>query len=122
MGRKLVQVDENKKPLTVDGAVYDFTPGRRAFIMQKHPRIGQWTSRDYQAYKSLCIHTKERLFPNPEGAARPHATWEYKHMLRKMVKVVHGEIKPSLCKFFIFYFFAFSRTNISPLSRGAIRF
>ena len=37
-------------------------------------------------------------------------------------KVVHGEIKPSLCKFFIFYFFAFSSTKIFPLSRGAIRF
>ena len=39
-----------------------------------------------------------------------------------LFKVVHGEIKPSLCKFFIFYFFAFSRTKIFSLSRGAIRF
>ena len=58
-------------------------------LIQKHPRISQWHIRDYQAYKSLCKQTKVRLFLNKTGAARPHATWEYKHMLRKMI--VPGE-------------------------------
>ena len=54
-------------------------------IVQKHPRPNQRTSRDYHASKSLCVQTKFRCHPNPEGAARPHATWKYKHMLKKMV-------------------------------------
>ena len=40
---------------------------------------------DYRAYKSLVAQTKVKSFPNPAGAARPHATWKYKHMLMKMV-------------------------------------
>ena len=89
MGNKVVQMDENKTTLTVDDTVYDFTPGLQAFIMQKHPRISQWPSSDYQAYKSLCKQTRVRLFPNSAGAARPHATGECKHALRKMI--VPGE-------------------------------
>ena len=69
IGNKVVQVDENKKTLTVDGALYEFTPGLRVLIMLKHPRPNQWDSRDYQAYKSLCAQTKVRLFPNQAGAA-----------------------------------------------------
>ena len=56
-----------------------------ALIMRKKTHHNQWTSRDYPAHKSLCAQTKVRLFPNPEGATRPHATWKYKNMLRKMV-------------------------------------
>ena len=89
MGNKVVQIDENEKTLTVDGTVYDFTPSLQALIMLKHPRTTQWNSHDYQAYKSLCKQTRVRLFPNSAGAARPHATCKYKHMLRKMV--VPGE-------------------------------
>ena len=69
MGNKVVQIDKNKMTLTVDDTVYDLTPGLYAFIMQKHPRISQWPSRDYQAYKSLCKQTKIRLFPNSTCAA-----------------------------------------------------
>ena len=58
-------------------------------MMSKHPRPNQWNSRDYQGYKSLCAQTKVRSFPNQSGAARPHATWKYMHMLRKMV--ISGE-------------------------------
>ena len=65
--------------------VYDLTPGLQAFIVQKHPQISQWPSRNYQAYKSLCQQIKVRSHPNSAGAARPHATWKYKHMLRKMI-------------------------------------
>ena len=89
MGNKIVEIDENKKILNVDDTGYDLTPGLRALIMQKHSRLSQWPSSDYQAYKSLCAHTKVRLFPNSAGAARPHATWKYNHLLRKMV--VPGE-------------------------------
>ena len=90
MGNKVVQIDENKKTLTVDDTVYDFTPVLQGMIMSKHPRISQWPSRDYQAYKSLSKQTKVRLFPNSAGAARPHATLKYNHLLRKMI--VPGEM------------------------------
>ena len=77
----------------------DLTPGLQAFMMQKHPQVSPWPSRDYQAYKSLCQQTKVRSHPNPEGATRPHATWKYKHMLRKMVvpgeKIVEEESEES---------------------------
>ena len=99
MGNKVVQSDENKKTLTADDTVYDFTPGLYALIMLKHPRISQWPSGDYQAYRSLCAQTKVRLFPNSAGAARPHATWKCKKMLRKMVvpgeKIVEEEYEDS---------------------------
>ena len=87
MGSKIVQVDLNKKTLTVDGTVYDFTPGLRQLIVRKKRHPSHWTSRNYQEYKSLCAQTKVRSRPNPppEGATRPQATWKYKHMLRKMV-------------------------------------
>ena len=56
VGNKIVQVD--RKTLSVDGTEYDLTPGLQAFIMQKHPRISQWPSSDYRAYKSLSAQTK----------------------------------------------------------------
>ena len=88
-GNKIVEINENEKTLTVDDTVYDLTSGLWAFIVQKHPQVSQWPSHDYQAYKSLCQQTKIRSHPNPDGATRPHATWKYEHMLRKMV--VPGE-------------------------------
>ena len=48
MGNKIIPVDG--KTLSVDGTEYDLTPGLQALIMQKHPRISQWTSSDYRAY------------------------------------------------------------------------
>ena len=50
MGNKIVQVNRDRKTLTVDGTVYDFTPGLQAMIRLKHSRSNQWTTRDYQAY------------------------------------------------------------------------
>ena len=85
MGSKIVQLNGNKMTLNVDDTEYDFTPGLHALIMSKHPRPNQWNSNDYQAYKSLCAQTKVSTFPNQAGAARPHATWKYKYMLRKMI-------------------------------------
>ena len=54
-------------------------------ITNKHPRVDQWNSNDYKAYKSLVAQTKVKLFPNRTGAARPHATWKWTHMPKKMV-------------------------------------
>ena len=67
MGKKIVQVDKNKKTLSVDHTEYDLTPGLQAFIMQKHPQISQWPSHDYRAYKSHSAQTK--ISPESKGTA-----------------------------------------------------
>ena len=86
MGNKIVQANEDKKTLTVDGTVYDFTRGLEVLIMLKHPRPTQYDDdTDLRVYRSLVIQTKVRSHPNPAGAARPRGTWKYKQMLRKMV-------------------------------------
>ena len=85
MGSKVVQFDGNKKTLTVDYTEYKLTPGLEALIMLKHPRPTQFNSNDYKAYKSLVAQTKVKPFPKIAGTARPHATWKWKHMFRKMV-------------------------------------
>ena len=54
-------------------------------LVLKHPRPTQFNSNDYKAYKSLVTQTKVKSFPNRAGTARPHTTWKWKHMLRKMV-------------------------------------
>ena len=82
MGSEIVGVNENT--LTVGDTEYDLTPDLWAFIMQRHPQVSQWPSRDYRAYKSLSAQTKVRSHPNPRGSTRPRATWKYKHMLRRM--------------------------------------
>ena len=43
-----------------------------------------WKTNDYQVYKSLVAQTKVKSFPNRAGTARQHATWKWKHMIRKM--------------------------------------
>ena len=75
MGNKVGQIDESKKTLTVDDTVYDLTPGLYTFIMQKHLPISQWSSRDYQAYKSISAQIKVRSHPNSAGTIRPRATY-----------------------------------------------
>ena len=65
------------------------TPRLKALIMLKHPRPLQFNSNDYQVYKSLVTQTKVNSFPNRAGTARQHATWKWKHMLKKMV--ISGE-------------------------------
>ena len=70
MGSEIVGVNQN----TVGDREYDLTPGLRAFIMQKHPQVSQWSSRDYRTYKSLATQTKVKSHPNPRGSTRPHAT------------------------------------------------
>ena len=82
MGSEIVGVNENT--LTVDDREYDLTPGLRAFIMQKHPQVSQWSSRDYRTYKYLAAQTKAKSHPNPRGSSRSRATWKYKHMLKIM--------------------------------------
>ena len=54
--------------------------------MLKHPRTAQYSSNDYKTYKSLIAQTKAKSFPNRiTGAARPHASWKWKNMLKRMV-------------------------------------
>ena len=89
MGIKLVKISEDETNLKVEDADYELAPGLHTLIMQKHPRPNQWTYSNYQVCKSLSAQTKVRSHPNSAGAARPHATWKYKHMVRKMV--VPGE-------------------------------
>ena len=72
------------KRLTVDVAEYKLTPGLKV-LMSKQPQPNQWNSDDYQAYKFLCVQTKVRLFPNPAVAVRPHVTWKYTQLLKKIV-------------------------------------
>ena len=81
MGNKIVWSDGK---ILVDNKKYKVTPGLEALITQRHPRPGQWNSNDDQVYKSLVAHTKVKSFPSRTRAARPHATWKWKHMLRKM--------------------------------------
>ena len=92
MGSEIVEIDENERFLIVDGRKYDFTPGLWVFIMQKHPQVSQWPSHEYRTYKSLSAQTKVKSHPNPRGSSRPHATWKYKHMLKRMT--IPGESIP----------------------------
>ena len=92
MGNKIVEINENDKFLIVDGTKYDFTPGLWAFITQKHPQVSQWSSHDYRTYEALSAQTKVKPHPNPRGSTRPHATWKYKHMLKRMTVPVTRSI------------------------------
>ena len=62
--------------------------------MLKHPRHTQFNN-DYKAYKSLIVQTKVKSFLNRAGTARPHVTWKWEHMFRKMVipgeRITEGE-------------------------------
>ena len=73
MRSEIVEIDENERFLIVDGRQYDFTPGLWAFIMQKHPQVSQWPSRNYRTYKSLSAQTKVKSHPNSRGSSRPRA-------------------------------------------------
>ena len=68
-----------------DDTEYKLTPGLLVLKTNKHPRAGQWNSNDYQVYNSLVAQTKVKSFPNRTGATRPHATWKWNYMFRKMV-------------------------------------
>ena len=85
-GSKVLRLDENEKILTVDDTEYKLTPGLRALITLKLPRPAQWKTDDYQVYKELVAQTKVRSFPNRTGNTRPHTTWTWKKLLKKMVK------------------------------------
>ena len=85
MGNKLVKISEDGTTLKVDDAECELTLDLHALIMQKHPRPIQWTSSDYQAYKSISAQRKFISHPNSVCAARQHTTWKYKLMLRKIV-------------------------------------
>ena len=90
IGNKVVRLNANGKTLSVDDTEYKLTPGLLLLITKKHPRAGQRNSNDYQVYKSLVAQTKVESFPNRTGASRPHATWKWKHILKKTV--IPGEV------------------------------
>ena len=85
MGNKVVLIDVNGKTLIVDDTAYKLAPGLLVLITRKHSRAGHWNSNDYQVYKSFVRQTKVKSIKNRTGAARPHATWKWKHMLKKVV-------------------------------------
>ena len=84
MGNKVVRLDVNEKTLTVGDTYYTLTPDLLVLITQKYPRPIQYNSSAYIVYKSLVAQSKVKSFPNRTDAARPHATWKWKHMLKKM--------------------------------------
>ena len=84
MENKILHLDG--KTLIVDDTKYKLAPGNLVLITVKHPQAGQWNSNDYKAYKSLVAQTKVKSFPNRAGnTVRPHATWKWKHMFKRMV-------------------------------------
>ena len=85
MGNKVVRLGANAKTLTVGDTEYKLTPCLLELITNKHPRDGQCKPNDYKVYKSLVAQTMVKSFPNRAGTTRPHATWKWKHMLKKMV-------------------------------------
>ena len=83
MGNKVLHLDG--KTLSIDDTKYKLTPGLLVLITKKHSQAGQWNYNDYKAYKSLVAQNKVKSFPNrPGNAARPHAKWKWKRMLKKM--------------------------------------
>ena len=89
IGNKAVRLDIKRKILTVDDTVYKLTSGLLELITNKHPRPDQYNSNDKEVYRSLVAQTRVKSFPNRTDGARPHATWKWKYMLKKMV--IHGE-------------------------------
>ena len=85
MGNKAVQLDIKRKILTVDYTVYKLTPDLLELITNKHPRLGQYNNNDEGVYRSLVVQTRVKSFPNRTAGDRPHATWKWKQLLKKMV-------------------------------------
>ena len=90
MGNKAVRLDVKGKIVTVDDTVYKLTSGLLKLITNKHPRLGLYNNNDKGVYRSLVAQTRVRSFPNKTIGARPHATWKWKQLLKKMV--IPGEM------------------------------
>ena len=84
MGNKAVRLDAKGRILTVDDTVYKLTSGLLDLITSKHPRPDQYNCNDKGKYRSLVAQTRVKSFPNRAGGTRPHATWKWKYMLKKM--------------------------------------
>ena len=54
-------------------------------VTNKHPQPDQYNSNDKGVYRSLVAKTRVKSFPNRADGARPHATWKWKYMLKKMI-------------------------------------
>ena len=77
MGSKVVQLDGNKKILTVDDTEYKLTSGLQVLITNKHPQPDQWKPNDYQVYKLLVAQSRVRAFLNRTDGARPPRYMEH---------------------------------------------
>ena len=84
MENKAVRLDIKRKILTVDDTVYELTSDLLELITNKHPRPDQYDN-DKEVYRSLVAQTRVKSFPNRTDGARPHATWKWKYMLKKIV-------------------------------------
>ena len=84
MGNKAVRLDTKRKILTVDDTVYKLTSGLLELRTNKH-QPDQYNSNDKGVYRSLVAQGTVKSFPNRTDGARPHATWKWKYMLKKMV-------------------------------------
>ena len=85
MENKSVRLDIKRKILTVDDTAYKLRPGLLELITDKHPRPDQYNSNDKEVYRSLAAQTRVKSFRNRTDGIRPHATWKWKYMLKKMV-------------------------------------
>ena len=90
MENKAVRLDVNGKILTVYDTVYKLTPGLLELITNKHPRLDHYNSNGEGVYRSVVAQTSVKSFPNRTAGDRPHATWKWKQLLRKMV--IPGEM------------------------------
>ena len=90
MRNKAVRLDTKGKILTVDDTVFNLTPGLLELITNKHSRPDLYNNNDKGVYRSLVAQTRVRSFPNMTFGARPHATWKWKQLLKKMV--IPGEM------------------------------
>ena len=70
--------------------MYKLTPGLLELITNKHPRLDQYNSNE-GVYESLVAQTRVKSFLNRTTGDRPHATWKWKQLLKKMV--IPGERK-----------------------------
>ena len=70
MGNKAVQLDVNRKTLTIDDTEYKLMPGLG--IDTKHPQPDQYNPNDLKVYRSLIAHSKVKSFPNRTDSTWPH--------------------------------------------------
>ena len=91
IGNKTIRLNIKEKILTADDTVYKLTPGLLELIINKYPRLGHYNSNAEGVYRSLVAQTSVKSFPNRTVGDRPHATWKWRQLLKKMV--IPGEMR-----------------------------